>query len=302
MAHEDISSPLEAGPAPEGDPTEVRALALRHLDACRIRAPGFIDAHYSLRGAFHLNRLAWGRDMLVAPVNFLMVVPNFLVRLLAIFFEACGARRPARWLLGLHLGLRTRVQSRLRRDLERELLDLDAAEPETPDLVRDRVREAARDPVSVYLNTRSVAGDITAGTAAAFFGLVVFHQFTPGSVSAGAAVAHRIATEQAVADFMFGEFLGRAWYSAFPVEPSAGMVVYSVLATILVLAVFSAFSGMIHDPVQRWLGIHGRRVRGLLDAIEESLCSERPRGFRPRDTFVGRIYDVLDWIKGLFSF
>lgn len=239
--------------------------------------------------------------MLVAPLNFLMVLPNFLVRMLAILLEWCGAERAARWLLGLHLGLRTEVQRRLRREIETGLLDLDPGDPESAP-VRARVREAAREPVAVYLNTRSVAGDITAGTIAAIAGLIVLREFTPGSVSAGAAVAHRIATEQAVSEFIFGDFLGRAWYGMFPVEPSLGMVAGSVLATILLLAVVSAFSGILHDPVQRWLGIHARRMRGFLDAVEEGLREDRPRGYRPRDTFAGRIYDLLDWIKGIFSF
>ena len=66
--------------------------------------------------------------------------------------------------------------------------------------------------------------------------------------------------------------------------------------------VITAFAGFLHDPVQAVTGLHQRRLHQLLDAIEESLHRHDTKGYRPKDTFFGRVYDVVDWVKGFLSF
>jgi hypothetical protein len=68
------------------------------------------------------------------------------------------------------------------------------------------------------------------------------------------------------------------------------------------IAVVAAFSGIIHDPVQALTGIHRRRLSRFLDAIEESITRPNGKGYGPKDTFFGRAYDLVDWIKGVLSF
>ena len=279
-----------------------QAQVAHYFDACRQRIPGFVGKYYSGSGAFHLNRLAWGADILIAPFNFFMGFPNFIMRLLAIVLEYFGARKPARWLLRRHLGLPTAVQKRLRSKLMEELLDLPVANDATTDRLRHLVTYAAREPVTIYVQTRNVAGDITAGTLAAVAGLVFFSQFTPGSISAGSAIAHVIAMEQAVSDFVLGDGLGRLYYAVFPVNPSPTVIVMTLLVVMGAIAIVAAFSGIMHDPIQASTGIHKHRLNQLLDAIEESICQQNGKGYRPKDTFIGRIYDMMDWIKGLLSF
>lgn len=273
-----------------------------HLNACRQRIPGFVGVNYSWPGAISLNRRAWGVDVFVAPFNFVMGFPNFVLRVLAVFLDFFGARKAAQWLLRSHLGLPTTVQKTLTAKLMADLLDLPINPEDATDRSRHLVAFAAREPVRIYVQTRNVAADITAGTLAAVAGAVFFNQLTPGSISAGSAIAHAVAREQAVSGFALGEVCGRLFYAVFPVSPSLTVVVVALLLVMATIAVVAAFSGIIHDPIQTLTGIHRRRLSQLLDAIEESVNQSMGRGYRPKDTFFGRIYDLVDWIKGLLSF
>jgi hypothetical protein len=273
-----------------------------YIEECRQRIPTFVNRHYSLQGAFQLNRLAMGRDILVAPFNFLMGFPNFLLRLIAVLFELFGAHRLAHRLLKIHLGFPTSVQQALTSHLWRDFLILSRTPKGVDKRLEQLVCQAAHEPLQIYVQTRNVAADITAGTLAALLGLTLLSQFTPGSFSAGTAIAHLVAREQAASDFFLGETLGRFYYTLFPVSPSIGIVLATVLVVMVTIALVAAFSGIIHDPIQKITGIHQRRLNQLLDAIEKNATQSLTKGYRPKDTFVGRIYDFIDWIKGLISF
>jgi len=273
-----------------------------HVEACRQRIPEFVGRNYRWPGAFHLGLQAWGTDILVAPFNFLMGLPNFLLRVLAALLDLLGARKAARRLLRAHLGLPTRVQKTLTARLMTDLLDLPVDPEGDRDPVRRGVALAAREPLKVYVQTRNVAADITAGTLVALLGILLFNRFTPGSISAGSSLAQALAREQAVSEFALGEHLGRLYYGLFPVHPSPAVVIAALLLAMAAIAVVAAFSGIVHDPIQTWTGIHQRRLNRLLDAIMESASHANAKGYRPKDTFVGRLYDLLDWIKGLLSF
>jgi hypothetical protein len=272
-----------------------------YIEACRQRIPAFVNRHYSLQGAFQLNRLAMGRDILVAPFNFLMGFPNFLLRILALLIELFGAHRWAQRLLKVHLGFPTSVQQALTSHLRTDFLILSHHPNGVDRGLVQLVSQAAQEPLQIYVQTRNVAADITAGTLAAILGLSLLNQFTPGSFSAGTAIAHLVAREQAASDFFLGDTLGRFYYTLFPVSPPIGIIVVTILVVMVTIALVAAFSGMIHDPIQKLTGIHQRRLNQLLDAIEKNANQSLTKGYRPKDTFVGRIYDFIDWIKGLLS-
>ncbi|MEW8026269.1 MAG: DUF6635 family protein [Candidatus Thiodiazotropha sp.] len=275
---------------------------MSYIEECRERIPIFVNRHFSLQGAFQLNRLALGRDILIAPFNFLMGFPNFLLRLIALLFELIGAHRPAQRLLKIHLGLPTRVQQMLTTHLCTDFLML-SRHPEDADKRLQRLLyQAAMEPLRIYVQTRNVAADITAGTLAAILGLTLLNQFTPGSFSAGTAIAHLVAREQAASEFFLGETMGRIYYTLFPISPPIDIVMATIPVVMVTIALVAAFSGMLHDPIQKRTGIHQRRLNLLLDAIEKSATRSFTKGYRPKDTYVGRIYDFIDWIKGLLSF
>jgi hypothetical protein len=272
-----------------------------HIAGCRKRIPAFVAANFSWSGALQQSGQAWGTDVLVAPYNFLMGFPNFLLQLLAVLVGMLGARKCAHWLRQRHLGFPTRVQRALTAKLMADLLDVPLKPPAVLDPVRRAVAAAAREPVRIYVQTRNVAADLTAGTLAVLGGLVLLDQLTPGSISFGSAVAQVVAREEAVSKFVLGETLGRLYYGLFPVNPSLGVLVVTLLLIMAATSVVAAFSGIIHDPIQKVTGIHKRRLNRLIDAIEASLGQTGGDDYRPKDTFFGRLYDLVDWIKGVLS-
>lgn len=274
----------------------------RYMADCRSRIPAFVSANYGWPAAVALNRRALGTDILVAPFNFLMGFPNFVLQLAAILLRLTGWRRPASALAGLHLGWPTAVQRTISDRLATDLLQVARGPADPGHSVRQRIRVAADEPVRRYVQTRNVAADITAGSIAAALGLLLLHQFTPGSISVGAAVAQVVAREQAVAGFPLGETLGQLFYAAVPVTPSVATLAVVFLVVTVTIAVVAALSGLIHDPLQAMTGIHRRRLHRMLDAVEASARTARGDTYRPRDTFFGRVYDLVDWVKGLLSF
>ena len=214
-----------------------------------------------------------------------MGFPNFVLRLLAVALEFIGARHVAQRLLRIHLGLLTTVQKTLTTKLKADLLDLPLNSEEAADRLRRIICLAAREPLKIYVHTRNVAADITAGTLAALTGIVLFNQFTPGSISAGSTLAHIVAKEQAVSEFALGDLFGRWYYTVFPVSPSPTVIVVVFLVVMATIAVVGAFSGIIHDPIQTSTGIHRRRLNRLLDAIEASAKQSIGKGYRPKDMF-----------------
>lgn len=272
-----------------------------YFAACRQRIPAFVESNYGWPGAVALNRLAWGIDVLVAPINFLMGFPNFLLRVLALLLDLMRARRAARWLLRRHLGFRTKVQEALTSRIMEDLLALPISTGEVSDPFLRRVAAAAKEPIAIYVQTRDVAADITTGTLAAIVGVFAFCQFTPGSISAGAVIAQAVAREQAISEFALGEMAGRLFYTMFPVHPSPTVIVVTLLAVMVTIAIVAAFSGFLHDPLQARTGIHGRRLTQLTEAIESATSSSAAKAYRPKDVFFGRIYDAVDWLKGWLS-
>ena len=147
-----------------------------YIQECRARIPEFVSNQFGLQGAVGLNRHAWGRDILIAPFNFFMGLPNFLIKLLALVFSVFNLHQPSRWLSSLHLGIKTHVQSKLANSLMSEVFVFDRLAPQR----QLPLTEVLEKPVETYLQTRNIAADITAGTIAAVIGLFLFSQFTPG--------------------------------------------------------------------------------------------------------------------------
>ena len=272
------------------------------MRACRGRIPEFVASNYAWPSAIGLNRRAFGPDVLIAPFNFLMGFPNFVIQTLALMTGLLGARSLSRRLARTHLGIPTHVQRTLESRVRTQLLAVSPCDEGTGRSWVNRVRHASQAPIRVYVQTRNVAADITAGTLAAVTGMLLLHQFTPGSISAGSALAHVVAKEQAASAFPLGQTLGSLFYTIVPVSPSWVVLTLVFLGVMMVIAVVAAFSGFIHDPLQTITGIHRRRLHRMLDAIEAAVTEPSHEGYRPKDTFFGRIYDFVDWVKGVLSF
>lgn len=319
----------------------VDAAIARYCAERRRRLPGFIDRHYTLGGAARLHARAFGRDLLRAPVNVALAVPQLALTTAAAAGRAAARRfegrhaarleRLARRLGGRSLFLRTDVAAEIEWLIYTDLLELpyrqihptrgervstrDAlaetilSDPRIDEPLRAAVMalgDRAGDPgfrarlaeaVAVYVGSRVAANEIATSLVSIGVGALMARQFTPGMLTLGPTVAAAVAKHAAIASFPLGASIGALWYGIFPV--SAGPLLVSGITGGLVLtaACIAAFAGVVADPVQRWLGLHRRRLERFLAAVEEELTGRGAVSFTVRDHYVARLLDLFDLLR-----
>ncbi len=300
----------------------------RYFETRRDRVPAFVDRHFCFRGSLRLHRHAVGWDMLRAPANVALVLPTAGMKLSALCLRRFGGRAAgaSRWLEARDLFLRTRVGAELQWLLHAELLELpfehggrrfarDAlaeqilAHPLVDDALartvlslrraadRPELRTRLTEAMSTYTGTRAAAADITNALIAAGVGAAAFKQLTPGAISMGPALAAVLAQQFAILNFPLGAGLGGLWYGVFPAAAPGALVAGSTAGLMGTAAVLAAFVGILADPAQRRLGIHQRRLRRLLDALERQFGGGDAAPFIVRDHYVARLVDIVDLMR-----
>lgn len=302
----------------------------RYLEGTRARIVPFVDRHFSFSGACALHRRAVGWDLVRAPVNVLLAVPQVALLLGAALARRAGWRRTADWLGDRQILLTTDVAREIDWLVHTELLRLpyrQGAREATRDALAlavfddPRIRTASRDvletlgrrtrdaafredleaKLAVYTGSRSAASELTTAMVSVAVGATAFKQLTPGVVSLGPAIATAAAQQAAIASFPLGAWLGGLWYGVFPVTPSLPATVGVTVGLALAFSVLSAFAGVAADPIQRRLGLHRRRLERLVAAIERSLAGDGPERFVVRDHYVARVLDVADLLRVAWS-
>jgi hypothetical protein len=306
--------------------TEARQIvdeAAREYFAERRRRVGdFVDRHFSLRGTLSLHRHALGWDLLKAPANLLLAVPNVAAKLAAAGAAALGAQRSAERLRSARILLETAIGREIEWLIATELLELPIAQrgrasrrdglaeailshPRIAALVEatmgalsgraadPEVRARLEEAMASYGGTRAAAAEIATGLLTLASGAALLKQATPGVMTLGPALAASIAQQSAVAAFPLGPTLGGLWYGVFPAAAAPGLVVGLTGGLAAIAASAAAFAGIVTDPIQRRLGLHRRRLVRLIDAIERIVAGDE-RGVSVRDHYVARLLDFLD--------
>lgn len=301
----------------------VRDAAHRYAATRRARVDDFVERQFSLFGALMLNRRAFGWDLMRAPVNIALSGPDLSRRGLARGVRALGLHDTARTLAERTLMLDTDVARELEFRLFAELLELPyeggegrrserdafAEEVLRDPLMIERAEQAVAQPgaqargsiqqaVAAYGATRIAAADLAGGVVSASVGAIALHKLTPGALSLGPAAAHALIQHAAIGGFPLGSMLGGVWYGLFPTSAPLAFSIAVTGGIAAALAVFSAFSGVVTDPIQRRLGLHRRRLLRLIDAVEAALKGEDGR-FTAHDQMVARVFDVVDALSGL---
>ncbi|MFT3974323.1 MAG: hypothetical protein QM699_12995 [Amaricoccus sp.] len=298
-----------------------------YFAGCRERIDPFVRANFSIAGSARLHRRAVGWDLLKAPANVALSVPQILLRLGSGAAGRLGSPGLARR-LDRDIFLATAVAGELRWRLMTDLLRLpfvDAervsaddglaeailAHPQVQALLAAAGRAAAArgdDPafrarleasLAGYTGTRAAAAEITTGLVALGTGAVAFQKATPGALALGPVLAGTLAQSSAIAGFPLGSAAGGLWYGAFPAQASAGLVTAATAGVMGVAAVATAFAGMISDPVQRAAGLHHRRLAALVDSLEAGFRADDHKGFVAYDLYVARLMDLGDLLFGL---
>jgi hypothetical protein len=263
----------------------------------RARVPGFVRAQFLWPGTLRLHAAAMGADVLRAPLNILLAPVLVLVRALGWLARRLGWMRLAVWLASRRVLLRTAVAAQVEAAVLRDLLGMAAMPGQDtaavfaglPAPAPARIARLITD----YAATRSAVGEITTALATVLLGAALFHALTPGLVSFAPGLAQSVAETRAIAEFPLGQGVGGLWYGVFPVGASPGLVAVVLVALVMGGAVFTAFAGVLADPVQVWTGLHRRRLLRLIDSIDAARQGLDHK-FTTREHLFARVFDLLD--------
>lgn len=298
----------------------------RYIQARKDKVPEFAERYFSLRGAIGLNKKALGADILKGPLNVLWSVPYMGFRASSSALKKIGFEKIPSSIEKIPAGFETRVQKEINWLIFTELLEIpyeqgnrksnkDALleeilnQPEISSLFSNElstIYSKSKDPkfrtaleknLMEYSRSRIAAADLAGAVISLSTGATVFGKMTPGAMTAGGAIATAVAQHTAISNFVLGPTLGGLYYSIFPATASMGLVVASTGTFMAVLAILTSLSGMITDPIQYKLGIHQKRLKKLIDSLDKELRGSGDSGFKIRDQYVARVFDLLDLFK-----
>lgn len=299
-----------------------------YFNACRDRVKPFVDSTFSLGGTLRLHRAAVGLDLLKAPANALLSIPQVALRLGGLAARAVGKRQTAAALDQRTLLLETAVMREVRWRIATDILECPVtdsarqshkdglaeailAHPRVSGLVAqatEAVGARADDPgfrarlettLTEYTGTRAAASEIATALIALGTGAAAFHQATPGAFALGPLVAGVLAQQAAIASFPLGAGAGALWYGVFPATSSPLLVAGATAGLLGVAAVATSFAGVLTDPALRLTGIHERRLLKLIDGLEAGFGDRDAAGFRTYDLYFARLMDLSDALLGV---
>ena len=305
--------------------TAVSKAIQEYIDSRKDKIPGFVKKHFSFPGALALNRKAIGSDLYKAPLNVIWLPPYTMLKASSALLKKVGFQRVSSRIENMPMGFTTDVQKEVtwlifteileipyvqgkRKSNKDTLLQIILEQPKISSFLAtalSRIYSKSRDPefrfaleknLLEYSKSRTAAADLAGSLISLSAGATMFHKMTPGALSAGGALAAAIAQQTAISNFVFGPTLGSLYYGVFPASTSVALVTVSTGTILAALAIMSSFSGIITDPIQYRLGIHGRRLDRLIDSIEKELKGVDNAGFKIRDHYVVRIFDLFDLI------
>jgi hypothetical protein len=125
MTHKSLGSTNEAlHPARDDAQRIVADAARRYFGSRRSRVDAFVDRHFSLAGSAAIHRNAVGWDMLKAPANIALVIPQLATKLAAAGAKAVGAQRASAFLGSRKLMFDTAVGHEIEWLMITDLLEL----------------------------------------------------------------------------------------------------------------------------------------------------------------------------------
>lgn len=293
--------------------------AERYFRECESAIERFSQDHFLYPGTWHINKRAFGWDLAKMPANLIWTPFYVLMQVIGFACLKLKLNTISDKISHLPSGLNTQVQAHVRNLIYTELLG-SPSHPQSCSLYRfiseeiiqvagsipshlepsyfdQTLQRLIKQTLEQYSITRISSADIANTMISTAAGALVFKQFTPGGLGLGIVLASIIAKASLSADFIFGATLGHYYYALFPPEPSFGMIVLSTLSILLSLSIIAAFSGLLTDPIQHYLGIHQRRLRKMLKHMSQDFKQQSVGSFHPKDQYLARIMELFDAIK-----
>lgn len=297
-----------------------------YIQSRRQKIPGFVQKHFSISGAAKINRKALGTDLIKAPLNVMWALPYTAIQATSLILGRAGFRKVEHLAHKMPAGFKTAVQKEVSRLIFLELLELpyqksdeknepDALlseildQPEIKVLFQDQLamivtkskqegfRQALEKRLIEYSVSRTAVSEMAGNIITLAAGGGMLGKMTPGGISFGTGLAAAIAQQSAISGFFLGPTLGGIYYGMFPATASLGLVVASTSGVLAALTMVTAFSGVITDPIQARMGIHGKRLNRLVGSLEDALKDEKDSELKLRAQYVARVFDLVDLFK-----
>ncbi len=297
-----------------------------YIDSRRKKVPEFVQTNFSLSGAVKINRKAFGKDLIKAPMNLAWALPYTAIQVTSVLLKKIGLKKIDKLIQKIPAGLKTAVQEEINSLIFNQLLELpnekgkesnvtDALlaeildQPEVKSLFQDQLtlimsqsqeegfRASLEKRLKEYSLSRNAVSELAGNIITLATGAGMMGKMTPGGISFGTVLAATIAQQSAIAGFFMGPTLGGIYYGIFPASASMGLAVASTSTVMATLAIFSAFSGIITDPIQARLGIHEKRLNRLIDSLENTLMDRGDSDLKLRGKYLARVFDLLDLLK-----
>jgi len=294
-----------------------------YADSRRRNISPFIEEHFSFKGAWELNKCAFGKDLLRAPANLAWAPFYFAAKMGGAAAEKAGLDSVSEKLNKVEPGFRTDVEREVEWLLYSDFLELPIIEGERvceknalltfilkedgmASLLEDKLlpfagigndsdqRAKLEEKLSIYVNNRKDVAELTTTILGIAAGLSAHKGINMGAIGLGQATAVAITQQIAISNFFLGQTLGGIYFSYFPAAASIGLVVGATGGIAAAMGIVSAFAGVIADPAQKALGLHHKKLHSLVDAVENQLLGESNESYLLRDGLIARLLDFVD--------
>lgn len=286
-----------------------------YLAGCRARVPQFVREQYRYPGAWYNNRVAFGWDLLRAPLNLFWAPIYVSLVLLGFLLSACKIKKLGSCLRKIPGGLSTKVQNRIALKIKQEIFLFERLdEPQGLEhciarklqnqvgdiqVSNERLLVLVEEALKQLKVTRTASADITNTIFSTGIGAIFFKKFTPGGIGIGFLLAAYLAQQQAISNFFLGDTLGRWYYSVFPAQADLSLNLIGVALVLFIFSLFASFSGLLSDPLQAYMRLHHRRLKKMLNHLEDELIHKHSKGFRPKDAYLARLFELADAVKSI---
>lgn len=294
-----------------------------YLSHLRDQVDPFVDKHFCFESAWSINKKALGYDLLKAPANVLWAPLHFTLEHAGKGIEKIGFSVTGKQLQSLPSGFSTEVEREVQWRIYTEFLRLPIdqkdrsfhdngllehilAQPELVSILESSLTEISELALSssgksqleanlmAYVESRKAASELSSTLIATATTFATTKSLSLGTLGLGQALATSATAHAAVSSFALGKTLGGLYYSIMPVSASTSALILSTGGVAALLGVVSAFSGVVSDPIQGALGLHQKRLRKLVDALEIQLTSNEEGALELKDAYVARVIDLLD--------
>lgn len=271
----------------------------------------FVDSHFRYPGCWNTNRIAFGFDLIRAPINLFWAPFYVALQVLIALLGFVGLRQARALHVRIPSGLTTQVQQNINHLIKTQLLNtgelkqcitrrlepITTSGAEENKHIQRRLESILDEALNQLMQTRTATADISNSIISTLFGALAFNKFTPGGIGIGIMLSMLYVQHHSAENFFLGSTLGSVYYTVFPAKAGLWETGVGVVLVMMIFSIIASFSGLLTDPLQSLLRLHHRRLNKMINQLESDIASNHHSRFKTLDPYVARILEVFDVIK-----